>query len=110
MLKKIFITFLFLIFIFMSLYITISSAEGVSITQENLNNSLQKLAKPFSSIVKNCKISVASNTITVSGNNKNYTVKYSLGNTPTFSIEVPIEKGISYENYVDRTDELLIPL
>lgn len=96
--------FLMLLFICNSVY-----ATAIPVTDENLIEAFQKFVK--SEVNEgNYKISVSNNLITVSVDNENYTLKYDLTNKPTFLFEIPIEKGMSYYDFKNQIDNLILPM
>lgn len=106
MLKK----FLISLFVFIiSLYTTICYATSVPVTDEKLNNSLQKFVSSDSNY-ENYKISVANKIITITSSDGNYTLNYDLTNNPTFSYEVDIKQGMSYADFKEQTDNLMLPM
>lgn len=109
MLKRIFLSFLFIIFIFVSLCINISCAISVPVTDENLNEALQKFVSSEAN-EENYNISISNNFINVIVDNENYTLSYDLTDKPTFSMELPIQKGISYEEFEKKTENLILPM
>lgn len=96
--------FLVVLFICNSVY-----AATIPVTDENLIASFQKFVKSEAN-EENYKISVSNNVITVSVDNENYALNYDLTNKPTFSLEVPIEKGMSYDDFKKQTDNLILPM
>lgn len=84
-------------------------AATIPVTDENLIASFQKFVKSEAN-KQNYKISVSNNVITVSVDNEKYTLNYDLTNKPTFYLEVPIEKGMSYDEFKKKTDNLLLPM
>lgn len=109
MLKKFFMSLLFAIFIFVSLYTNICYAAPVKVTKENLNEAFQKMAS-LKEKEEEFNAKVSDNTIEFKIDNISYILKYDLTGKPTFSIEIPIEKGMSYEEFKERTENLGIPL
>lgn len=96
--------FLVILFICNSVY-----AATIPVTDENLIESFQKFVKSGAN-EENYKISVSNNLITVSVDNENYIMKYDLTDKPTFSLEVPIEKGMSYDDFEKQTGNLILPM
>lgn len=80
-------------------------ATFVTVTKENLNESLQKLISTDEDYI-NDKITVSDKVITLTTDGKNYSLNYDLTNKPTFSFEIPIQKGMSYADFEDQTDSL----
>lgn len=84
-------------------------ATAVAVTKENLNTSLQKLVTSDTN-ENNYKIAVSDNIITITADGKNYTLNYDLTEKPTFSLEIPIEQGMSYTDFKEQTDNLILPM
>lgn len=102
--KYIFISILVFTLIFLNLY-SISYA-ATPVTNENLKSALQK----YITYSNNNQISIANNVITITKGGKSYNVNYDLTNQPTFTLEVTIPKGISYEDWKKIEDSLNFPL
>ena len=107
-LKKILITILILVFIFIK-FSTICLASSTLVTDENLKEALQKFTSSEAN-EDNYNIIVSNNDIILSANNETYTLKYDLSNKPTFSFEIPIEKGMSYDDFRKQTDNRMLPM
>lgn len=105
MFKKILVSCIFLIFIFVCLYTNTCYATAVAVTDENLEEAFQKLNTSEIN-ESNYEFSVSNSIVTIKADNESYQVKYDLTDKPTFSIEVPIENGMSYEEYEKQTDSL----
>ncbi len=112
MLKKVLISSLFIIFIFVTLYINISCATPVVVTEQNLSDSFKNvIATKAGELGYNVSnVSISNNTITMMVNNSTYNLKYNLNNKPTFTLEFPIKKGMSYDDFLNETDKLVLPL
>lgn len=85
-------------------------AEYITVTDENLIASLQKFGESEANEESNYKISVSNNVITISVDNENYVLNYDLINKPTFSVEMTIEKGMSYDEFEKISDNLVLPM
>lgn len=110
MLKKYLQVILFIVLIFVFIYTNISYATVVSVTNENLNETLQKFASAQNS-ESNYKITVANNVININSDGEIFKINYDLTTEkPTFTFEIPIEKGMSYEDFKNQTDEILLPM
>lgn len=105
MLKKCLYLFLVLVI----LCTNICYATVVTVTDENLKDALQKFSSSEAN-EENYNITVSNNSIIMSANNETYTLKYDLSNKPTFTFEIPIEKGMSYDDFKKRTDNLMLPM
>lgn len=109
MLKKIFMSLLFAIFIFVSLYTNICYAAPVKVTKENLNEAFKKLVSS-GEVEEKLDIVVLDDTIKLTVEDESYILKYDLTDEPTFSIEIPIEKGMNYEEFKEKTGNLILPM
>lgn len=109
MLKKCFIKCLYLFLILVFFYTNICYATVVAVTNENLKEALQNFVSSKAN-KKNYNISVSDNVINLTVDNKNYILNYDLTDKPTFSSEVLIEKGMSYEEYDAQTSNLSSPM
>lgn len=79
---------------------------AVEVTDENLNEALQKYVESTEN--ENNKISVENNVI--KGNVDNFLdfeMKYNLTEKPTFTIEIPVQNGMTYEEYEFATGKLI---
>ena len=103
------ITLLILNILILNILFSNCYATAVSITKENLNESLQEFV---SSDVNenNYKIIVSDNIITITVDGKSYTLNYNLTEKPKFTLEIPIEKGMSYSDFKAQTDNLILPM
>ncbi|MCI8273116.1 MAG: hypothetical protein HFJ55_03425 [Clostridia bacterium] len=95
--------------IFVSTYANISYAALKNITDENLKTSLQKMAKTEYNNGK-YEILVENNIITIKNSDESYNINYNLTGSPTFTVEIPIEKGMSYEEFMNETDKTILPV
>lgn len=84
-------------------------ATVVAVTDENLNESLLEFVSSEAN-EENYNITVSNNVITVIVDDESYTLNYDLSNKPTFSFEIPIEKEMSYANFKEQTDNLILPM
>lgn len=106
--KKILIYLLILVLILIQ-FSTICLATSTPVTDENLSEVLQKFTSSDAN-EDNYSITVSNNSINLSTNNETYTLKYDLSNKPTFSFEIPIEKGMSYDDFKKQTDKIMLPM
>ena len=106
MLKKFFVI-LFIILI--SLYTTVVYAVSTPVTDENLQEALKRF-EDSNSNDENYTISVANNTITITTADVDYVLNYDLTNNPTFSYEINIQQGMSYEEFESITSKNLLPM
>lgn len=109
MLKKYFIKCLYLFLVLVFLCTNICYATVVAVTDENLKESLQKFVSSEAN-EENYNITVSNNVITVIVDNESYTLNYDLSNKPTFTFEIPIEKGMNYDDFKKQTDNLMLPM
>lgn len=85
-----------------------SYAESIVITKENLNTALQN----FTSISEDkgtYKIKMTEEAIKITVNEKDYNLEYDLSGNPTFKLEIPIEKGMKYADFKEKTDNIILP-
>ena len=106
--KKILISILILVLILIQ-FSTICLAASTPVTDENLKEALQKFTSSEAN-EDNYNITVSNNDIILSANNETYTLKYDLSGKPTFSFEIPIEKGMSYDEFKKQTDNMMLPM
>lgn len=109
MFKKVIISFLFAIIIFVSSFSNICNAASVKVTKENLTKAFEELVS--SDINEdNMDILVEDDVIKITVDNESYNIDYDLTDKPTFSLEIPIEKGMSYEDFKKKTENLGAPI
>ena len=82
-------------------------ATAVAVTKENLNESLQKFVSSDTN-EKNYKITVSDSIITITADGENYNINYDLTEKPKFTLEIPIEQGMSYSDFKEKTDNLML--
>lgn len=104
--KKVFSIILITIFI-ITQFTTICLGAVVPVTDENLNEALKKLIETEDEINS---ISAADNIMTIIEDGKTYFVNYDLTDKPTFIFETVIEKGISYEEFEEKSGNLILPM
>ncbi len=97
--KHICILILAFILIFLNLYNP--SYAVVSITEGNLKTALQKYMNYGDN---NSQITIANNVITITEDGETYNINYDLTNQPTFTREVNIQKGMSYEKWSKQSN------
>lgn len=85
-----------------------TSLASTKVTNENLYEALQKITTS-ESVVEAYKISMENNIITLTNeeNNESLKMNYDLTNQPTFSYEVEIKQGMTYEKFKSDTDNLI---
>ena len=111
--KKFIIINLILFTIVLNLFNT--TYASVTITEENLESSLGEIKEIFKNEVtgeESADITVdkTNNKIKIPIEGHTYSVSYTVSEQPTFSIEIPIQKGISYEDFKTETENLLLPM
>lgn len=84
-------------------------ATATTVTKENINASLQEFVLSEAN-ENNYKITVSDNIITIVVDGKSYTINYNLTEKPNFTLEIPIEKGMSYKDFETETDNLGLPM
>lgn len=109
MLKRYFMKYLYLSLILLIFCTNICYATVVAVTDENLEDSLQKFVLSKAN-KDNYNITVSNNVITVTVDNESYILNYDLTDKPTFLMEVPIQKGMSYEDFEKKKDNLILPM
>lgn len=97
-----------LIFVFIAFSFS-NICYAVAVTDENLNSALQKFVSSDTN-ENNYKITVSDNIIKIAADGKSYTLNYDLTDKPTFTFEIPIEQGMSYANFEEQTDNLILPM
>lgn len=105
--KKIVLLVIFILILnsfFISCY-----ATNVAVTKENLNTSLQKFVSS-SANENNYEITVSDKTIAITVDEKSYMLNYDLTEKPKFTLEIPIQQGMSYDDFKSDTDNLIIPM
>lgn len=100
------ITSILIIVIMIIQFSTICFAVSTPVTEQNLREALQKFVSSDAN-EKNYNVTVDNNSIILSVDNETYTLKYDLSNKATFSFEIPIEKGMSYDKLEKQTDNLI---
>ncbi len=88
---------------------TFSYATNVKVTNENLNAAFQKYVSSDANTM-GYEISVADNIININVNNEEYKLNYDLTDKPTFSMTIPIEKGMEYQEFKNQTSNLILPM
>lgn len=106
MIKKITLIFMSLIILFTTLT-TVSYAEAVPVTEENLNAALQSF---IASGDGEFQISVENEIITIKEESGEYILNYDLTGKPTFWYETTIEEGMDYADFEKETGNLGLPM
>lgn len=109
MLKKIFSSWLALLLILVFMCTNRCYAITSEVTEKNLGETFEKFISSNSN-KENYKISVTNNTINIIEDDETYILYYDLTNKPSFSLEIPIQKGISYDEFKEKTDNLILPM
>lgn len=91
------------------------SLENFKETNEIFTENLNKFPSLKDELEKNpiedIKCSISDTHITITLNeDKDYLLKYDLTNKPTFSYEIPIKKGMSYDEYTEQIGNMFFPL
>lgn len=84
-------------------------ATAASVTKEKLSASLQEFVSSDAN-ENNYKITVSDDAIIIKVNEKDYTLNYNLTEKTKFTVEIPIEKGMSYEDFKAQTENLNLPM
>ncbi len=103
-------TAIIIFFILLSNFFNTYAVEN-EISNENLKSSFQKFVSSQDNS-NNYKIEVKDdNTILITTqNNEKYSLKYTLDEEVTFSLEMPIKNGMSYNDYKKQTENLILPM
>ncbi len=100
MFKKLFLSIFVMIFI-----VSLCCSHYVlaaDITQESITASLKKLESDEINEAK-CTFDVTEDIITVKQNGKSCNMSYVLDESPTFTVTIPIQKSMTYEEYSETT-------
>ncbi len=84
-------------------------ATSVPVTKENLTSTLQKFASSDAN-EKNYQIEVSDDVINITAGSKKYSVTYDLSGKPKFSFKASVKKGMTYEEFEEQTDCLILPI
>jgi len=103
-LRKIFILSLLIIFIMIN---TVS--YGVEVTDESLKQAIEAFEQSDMN-EESSSIEVSNNVITVTTGGEEYKLNYDLTGKPTFTYEVSISQGMSYDDFKEKTDALSGPM
>ena len=98
------ITFLIVISIFTNCF-----ATNVSVTKENLIDALEGFTSS-SANDGNYEIEVSDDVITITVDGESYELAYDLTDKPTFSYELPIQKGMTYDEYNEKINDMILPM
>lgn len=109
MLKKFFISCIFSIYILTVICTNLCWAAPIPITEDNLRIAIQNFVTSEAND-ENYEVTVANNIITVKMEGEIYSLSYDLTNKPTFTMETLIQKGISYNEFNDKTENLILPM
>ena len=105
MLKKLLIISAVFCLIFTYLWLTISRAASVPVTDENLKAAFEKLIESLEQY-KNYEITLENKVISVKTGEENYTLNYDLTGNPTFSYVIDVKKGMDYTKFNEETEKL----
>lgn len=103
-LKIILISFLLILLLF-----TTSNAATVEITKENLAEAFQKFVDS-STNNNNYKMEVGEEIINISSDDGAYEMKYDLTSGPSFSIEMDIKQGMTYDEFEEEQAKMAVPM
>lgn len=109
MLKKFFSSWLALLLILVFTCTNRCYAITSEVTEKNLGETFKKFISSNSN-KENYKISVTNNTINIIEDDETYILYYDLTNKPSFSLEIPIQKGMSYDEFRKKTDNFMLPM
>lgn len=109
MLKKFFSSWLALLLILVFICTNRCYAITSEVTEKNLGETFEKFISSNSN-KENYKISVTNNTINIIEDDETYILYYDLTNKPSFSLEIPIQKGMSYDEFRKKTDNFMLPM
>ena len=104
--KKIGILIIY-IFVLNSLFINCYATNDIN--KENINKSLQQFVSSGAN-GDNYQIAVSDNTITITVDEKSYILNYDLTEKPKFTLEIPIQQGMSYEDFKEQTERIVLPI
>lgn len=107
MLKKFFSSWLALLLILVFICTNRCYAITSEVTEKNLGETFEKFISSNSN-KENYKISVTNNTINIIEDDETYILYYDLTNKPSFSLEIPIQKGMSYDEFKEKTDNFML--
>ena len=104
------ISIIFLIFLLcLSNFFVISLASSVEVTKENLEQAFDDLMA--SNVLESAPdITFSDEYITISSEGESYQLNYDISGSPTFSIELPVQQGMSYEEFNKVSSNIILPL
>lgn len=104
------ISIIFLIFLLcLSNFFVISLASSVEVTKENLEQTFNDLMA--SNVLESAPdITFSDEYITISSEGESYQLNYDISGSPTFSIELPVQQGMSYEEFNKVSSNIILPL
>lgn len=83
---------------------------AVDVTKENLEEALNNLISYSESEEYDYQFNVSDENIQITSNGKDYYLKYDLTNNPTFTLEIPIQQGMSYEDFNEQSNNIILPM
>lgn len=86
-----------------------SYAKTVEVTNENLKKAFEKFIAS-NKTEEEYDITVSDKSITVTVLGKEYTINYTLKETPTFSFDISIKKGMTYEEFKTQVENAVLPI
>lgn len=84
-------------------------AKAVEVTNENLKNAFEKFIA-LNTTEEKYDITVSDKSITVEADGEKYTINYTLKETPTFSFDISIKKGMTYEEFKTQVESAVLPI
>ena len=101
---------IFTIFLIILNLCTSCFAQDNEITQEMLKEALEKFTTSEDNN-KNLTITIENNIIKVISEEDSYNLNYNLTEkNPTFSIEIPIAQGMTYKEYQEEIEKMILPM
>lgn len=98
--SKLFYRIMIILIVFLLNICTICYAY-VPVTEENLKEAIEKLLNSEETDI-DASVTLSNNVITIKSSNVTYCLDYDLTSAPTFSIEVPIKQGMTYEEFSEQ--------
>ncbi len=107
--NKILVSSILVIFMIFSILSCTSYGESVVVTEDNLKTAVENVL----AIEENggrYTATVENNNIKVFSNSKEYNLQYSLEGKPTFTYNIPVTTEMTYEEFSDKTEKLILPM
>lgn len=90
-------------------FLATNSFAAVAITKDNLTESLQNYFSSDSNTT-GYSVSVSNDVINLKSDNENYNISYDLTNQPKFSYGFEVTEGMSYQDYLNEINNLILPM